>query len=77
MSQHRELQTGDFVEFTSFSDPAPWGVYEVVGFKTKKKVWVRNRHDQKAKRLAVHRRRLGLVAPVEEVVAELLMETGT
>lgn len=73
--RHRELQTGDFVEFTAFSDPAPWGVYEVVGFKTKKKVWVRHRH-RPAERLAVHRRRLGLVVPVEQVVAELLMETG-
>lgn len=73
MSPGRELQVGDLVEFRR--GQGPWGRHEVVGVKSAKTLWVRY-HLATAGRFSASRRRLVLLVPVEERVAEMLMETG-
>jgi hypothetical protein len=71
MSRSRELQTGDLVEFRRPGDP--WGVHVVLGAKSWKTLWVRHVLEPVASRRAAPRRRLLLVMPVEERLADILM----
>lgn len=71
MSRPRELQTGDLVEFCRPGDP--WGVFEVLGAKSGKTLWVRYVLEPSAGRQAASRKRLILVTPVEERLADILM----
>lgn len=73
----RELRTGDLVEI-----PRQFGRYVVVGAKSWKTLWVRPqqiyifggaRPTKKLPRQAAARKKLRLVTPVEERLADLLM----
>lgn len=83
MSRPRELQTGDLVEI-----PGQFGRYVVTGTKSWKTLWVRHEQIRFARPPSagapiyspspwppqkVARKKLRLVTPVEERLAEMLM----